>query len=188
LADKLADGAAPVPVRETTLGLPVALSVIVNEPEREPTAVGVNVTYSEQLLLAARFAPQVLVCAKSPVITMELIVRLALPVLERVTDCAELAVFISWPLNVSELADNPGVGAAPVPLRDTTLGLPAALSVIVKVPVLGPVAVGVKVTLTVQLLLAARVVPQLLLCAKLPLMETELMLRLALPVLESVTL
>src|SRR6266852_8238343 len=55
--------------------------------------------------------------------------------------------------------------AAPVPLEVSMCGLPGALSVIVTVPVRVPVAVGVKVTLIVQLALAAKEVPQVLLCA-----------------------
>jgi hypothetical protein len=61
------------------------------------------------------------------------------------------------------------------------------LSVIVRVPVCGPVAVGVKTTLTVQELLAATLFPQVFVSEKAPLiakLETE---RGGLPVLESVT-
>ena len=39
----------------------------------------------------------------------------------------------------------------PLPVKFSVCGLPAALSVMVKLPVLTPVAVGVKITLTVQL-------------------------------------
>jgi hypothetical protein len=45
------------------------------------------------------------------------------------------------------------------PKRATVCGLPGALSVIVRVPVCGPEAVGVKVTCTVQLLEAAMEAP-----------------------------
>ena len=43
-----------------------------------------------------------------------------------------------------------GTGATPVPLRVTVWGLPEALSVMVTVPVRVPAAVGVNVTLMVQ--------------------------------------
>ena len=56
---------------------------------------------------------------------------------------------------------------APVPLSDTACGLAAALSVNVIEPVGVPAAVGVKVTEMVQLALAARLVPQVLVSAKL---------------------
>ena len=47
-------------------GLLLALSVTVNMALRVPIAVGVNVTSIEQLAPAARLAPQLFVCAKSP--------------------------------------------------------------------------------------------------------------------------
>src|SRR2546423_549832 len=62
----------------------------------------------------------------------------------------------------------------PVPESDTVCGLLASESVSVSVPVRVPPAVGVKVTLTVQLAPAARLLPQLLLCEKSPLVAMEL--------------
>ena len=56
-------GAAPVPVRATVWGLPVALSVTVIVPGWLPVAVGVKVTVMEQLAAAATEVPQVLVWA-----------------------------------------------------------------------------------------------------------------------------
>src|SRR5260221_6529155 len=61
----------------------------------------------------------------------------------------------------------------PVPDSETVAGLPGALLAMLSVPVREPVAVGVKVTLTVQDAPAARVVPQLLVCAKSPVAENE---------------
>ena len=63
-----------------------------------------------------------------------------------------------------------------------------ALSVIVMEPLRAPVVVGVKVTLRVQLALAARLAPQVLVWEKSPLTVMLVMLRVALPVLLSVTL
>ena len=57
-------------------------------------------------------------------------------------------------------------GAVPVPLRLTLWGLPVALSARVMAAVRVPLAVGVKVTLIVQLTPAATLEPQLLVCAK----------------------
>src|SRR5271169_2006995 len=54
------------------------------------------------------------------------------------------------------------MGAPPVPARATTWGLVAALSLKVRVPVVGPSATGVNVTLTVQLAPAAMPLPQVL--------------------------
>jgi hypothetical protein len=52
--------------------------------------------------------------------------------------------------------------ATPVPVRLTVWVAGLALSVMVREPLLEPLAVGVKVTLRVQLALAARLAPQLL--------------------------
>ena len=53
-------------------------------------------------------------------------------------------------------------GAVPVPVRLTDWVAGLALSVIVTAPVRVPAAVGLKVTLRVQLALAARLAPQVL--------------------------
>src|SRR5205807_10115469 len=78
-------------------------------------------------------------------------------------------------------------GAAPVPVRLTDCGLPAALSVMVIAPVRVPVAVGVKVTLMAQLAPAATDVPQVLVCMKSPLATMLVTLSATVPVLVSVT-
>ena len=59
--------------------------MMVKAPFREPLAVGVKVTLRVQLALAATLAPQVLVCEKSPLAVMLVMLRVALPVLLRVT-------------------------------------------------------------------------------------------------------
>ncbi len=180
----------PVPVRLTDCGLPEALSVMLRVPVRVPDAVGVNVRLMVQLAPAATELPQVLVWAKSPL--AETLVRFseALPVLESVTDCAALVVPTGWLANVSEEAERLTTGAeaaAPVPVKLTDCGLPEALSVMLRVPVRVPDAVGVNVTLMVQLAPAATELPQVLVWAKSPLAETLVRFSEALPVLESVT-
>ena len=78
----------------------------------------------------------------------------------------------------------------PTPLRETACWLPFTpllLSVMVRVPVSGPVAVGVKVTLIVQEPLAATLPPQLLVSPKFALVAMPLMVSAALPVLLRVT-
>src|SRR5260370_741630 len=75
----------------------------------------------------------------------------------------------------------------PVPVRLTDCGLPEALSVMFRVPVRVPEAVGVKVTLMLQLAPAATELPQVLVSAKSPLAEMLVRLSEALPVFESVT-
>jgi hypothetical protein len=78
--------------------------------------------------------------------------------------------------------------ATPVPVRLTVWVAGLALSVIVNVPLLEPVAVGLKVTLRVQLPPAATLEPQVLVWEKSPLAVMLVMLRAALPVFLSVTL
>jgi len=90
---KLALDAAPVPVRLTVCGLPVALSVTVIVPGRLPAAVGVKVTLMEQLAPAATEGPQVLVWAYGALAAMLVMVRAAVPELVSVTVCAALVVF-----------------------------------------------------------------------------------------------
>ena len=101
-------------------------------------------------------------------VAMLLMVRVAVPLLVSVTACAALVVPTTWlpklRLVVERVAAGPVV-VAPVPLRLTVCGLPAALSVIERVPERVPVAVGVKVTLMVQLAAAATEAPQVLVWA-----------------------
>ena len=60
------------------------------------------------------------------------------------------------------------VGYCPVPERATACGLVSAESVNVRVPITGPVAVGEKVTPTVQLAPAAMLAAQVLLATANP--------------------
>ena len=69
----------------------------------------------------------------------------------------------------------------PVPLRDTTCGLPAAFSVTVSVPFRVPAVFGVKVTSIVQFAPDARVELQLSVSPKLPLVAILAMFSGALP-------
>ena len=77
--------------------------------------------------------------------------------------------------------------ANPVPLSDICCGLAAALSVNEIAPVSVPVAVGVNVTEIVQLVLAARLDPQVLVSAKLPEAAMPLIERGPAPVFVKVT-
>jgi hypothetical protein len=85
VGERLTTGAVPVPVRLTVCVVGLALSVMVTTPVRVPVAVGLKVTLRVQLALAARLEPQVLVWEKSPLAVMLLMLRVALPVLLRVT-------------------------------------------------------------------------------------------------------
>ena len=100
-------------------------------------------------------------------------------------------VVTCWLPNARELGERVTAEVVPVPLRLTVCGLPAALSAIVSVALLVPVAVGVKATLTVQLPLGATAEPQPV-RAKSPLLVPDtvrlLMPRGAAPTLVTVTL
>jgi hypothetical protein len=156
-----------------------------------------NVTQTSQLNPWDNEAfPQKLFIEKSPVIVTLLTER---------EDEPTYLMFTSVVVPVAPTATEPklklvGVSAtveepeepAPVPLRAMDCGLPEALSVMVTEPVRVPAAVGVKVTLMLQLpVLAAKELPQLLLCAKLvlfaPVTPMFVMLNAALPVFMSVT-
>ena len=85
---------------------------------------------------------------------------------------------------VKEVGERLTVGAAtPVPVRLTVCVAGLALSVMVTAPVRVPAAVGLKVTLRVQLAPAATLEPQVLVWEKSPLAVMLVMLRAALPVL-----
>ena len=94
------------------------------------------------------------------------IVRVALPVLVRVTLWTGLVVPTDWFPKERLLGERLTAGAVPVPVRLTPWGLPAALSVIVTAAVRLPVAAGVNVTEIVQLAPALTLLPQVLLWAK----------------------
>ena len=83
--ERLTTGAVPVPVRLTVWVAGLALSVMVTAPVLVPVAVGLKVTLRVQLALAATLEPQVLVWEKSPLALMLVMLRVALPVLLRVT-------------------------------------------------------------------------------------------------------
>lgn len=82
--------------------------------------------------------------------------------------------------------------AVPVPVSVIDWGLPGALSAMLIDAVRPKMAAGVKVTVMVQVPLAAIAPVQLLLCAKspglVPVKEIPVMLKLALPVLVTMTL
>ena len=85
----------PAPYRLIVCPLPL-LSVMLTEAVREPIAEGVKVTRIVQPAPAATLAPQVFVCAKSPllvpVIAMLLRVTVVAPLFVSVTVCVALVV------------------------------------------------------------------------------------------------
>ena len=79
----------PAPLSATVCGLPEALSLTASVAERAPRALGVKVTLIVQLAPAATPEPQLLVSAKSPLLSpvsaMLDTLRGALPLLVTVT-------------------------------------------------------------------------------------------------------
>jgi len=108
----------PVPVTPAVWGLLLALSVTVNVALRVPTTVGVNVTSIEQLAPAARLAPQLLVCAKSPLFVpvkaMFVILSAELVPFTNATAWGALVELTVWLANVSEAGDRLAVEAGPL--------------------------------------------------------------------------
>jgi hypothetical protein len=179
---------APVPVRGTACGLPIALSVIVMAPVRVPVAVGSNFTVIVQCDPALIEVPQLFVSEKSPLGTMLVIPRAAVPVLLSLTVFDVLVVLICWLPKLRLVGEKLMVGAIPVPVRATVCGLPVALSVTVIVPPWLPVVVGVNVTLMMQLPPAATEAPQALVSAYGALATMLVTLNAAAPPLVSVML
>ena len=98
------------------------------------------------------------------------IFKAKLPEFVSVTVCGELVVPIRFLPKFRLEVDKVTIGANPVPVSPAVCGLFEALSVTVSEAVRLPVAVGVKVTLIVQLAPAARLLPQLLVWPKSPLL------------------
>ena len=85
----------------------------------------------------------------------------AVPVFCRLTLCDVLFVPTTWLVNVRLAAPSVTEGATPVPVSATVCGLPGNGSLTVMAPLRTPVAVGLKVTLTVQFAAGASVADKL---------------------------
>jgi hypothetical protein len=115
---------SPVPLSATLCGLLTALSLNETLPEAAPPAVGVKVTATVQVLLAAtglddeQVVPEAAMANGPLTADAALMVRLALPLLVRVMVCALLVLPIIWAVKVRG-ADKLTAGAVPVPLRAT---------------------------------------------------------------------
>src|SRR5580704_1857714 len=146
-----------VPERGTDSGVPTALSVIVMAAERAPIAVGEKVALIVQLPPPASVAPQVVVLPKSPlfapVIAMLVMSSVETDVFVSVVVIEELVVPTACEPNVRLVGESVTVtdAANPVPLTAIDCGLVESLSVTVRTADRAPLAVGVKVTLIVQL-------------------------------------
>jgi len=112
VADNLTS--VPTPVKLMVWGLSLALSVIVTLPVRVPMAVGVKVTAMVQLRPIRTELPQVLVSLKSPLAAILVILRVAVPVLVRVTFWPALVVCRTWAAKVRLVLDKCTFGAGRV--------------------------------------------------------------------------
>jgi hypothetical protein len=122
-------------------------------------------------------------------VVMLMMFNTAVPELVRVTLWAALAVPTSWLEKLRLDGDTVNAGAGrPVPANAIVWGLLAAPSVTVTVPYRLPTAVGLNVTLIVQLAPAPRLAPQVLLSAKSPVAVRLVIATAVLPVLVRVAL
>src|ERR1700730_5922879 len=123
-----------------------------------------------QLAPAANELPQVWVWEKSlallPVMVIPVIIKVVAPTLVRVTVLAGLVVPIVTEPDFRLVGKR--FAAVLIPPSDTCCGLPAALSVTLSAAARVPLAVGLKVTLTLQLAPAASELPQVWVCEKSP--------------------
>src|SRR6185503_10058317 len=175
----------PLPVRATASGLP-ALLAMVSVPVRPPPADGAKATPTVQLAPAARLAPQPLdwIANSALVLVMPVSVVVAVPGLLTVTVCAAL-VMPTVTVPKSRLAGADAIAGpeiVPLPERGTATSPPNE-----SVPVREPAADGRKVTPTVQLAPMARLAPQLLDWMANSALPVVMLLRLAAPVPELVT-
>src|SRR2546427_502589 len=156
---KVTAGTIPVPASDTDRGLPGASSVMVTVAVRALAAVGVNVRLRRQLAPTTTVAPFVQVVpaamAKSPGFkparAMLVMLRVAVPLLVRVTVCAGLVVLRRWSPKARLVGAMVTAGATPVTASHSVCGVLGVSSVMVTVAVRAPVAAGVKLMLIVQL-------------------------------------
>ena len=160
---------------------------------------GVKVAEIVQLALDASVLPQVVVWVKSvgfvPPRTMLAMFSVAPPVLVSVTDMEDEALAGAVLGKLMVVPESVAMGAGevwPTPVSMTVCGEPAALSATESAAVKVPVAVGVKFTEMVQNAPAATDEPHVLAVtlkrpALVPVMETELMVSAAVPLLVRVT-
>ena len=133
---------------------------MLRDPVRLLVAVGVKVILIVELAPAARL-PAGVRLAEIAAGGNSRQIDVASPVLVRVTDCAALVVFTSCAANVSAETERLATGAIPVPVNAVVGAAPAALLLTLRVPLRLLRAIGVKLTLMVQLLPAGRLTPQL---------------------------
>jgi hypothetical protein len=129
---------------------------------RFPEAVGLNLMLIVQLAAAANKLPHVCVCEKSLVLASEIVMAVIVnEVVARFVSVTVLAPLVTPMATVPKFRlVGESFAVVPVPLSETFCGLPIALSVMLSAALRVPVAVGLKVTLKVQLAPAASELPQ----------------------------
>jgi hypothetical protein len=148
--DGATEKSSPIPVSGTVCGLLMALSVMVRTPFLVPLVVGSKNTPIEQLAPGLTLLPQALRGAKSDGLALTfVIVSTVSPVFFSVTDCGRPEVPTYW-LGKVMLGGEKVIPLTPVPAKGTVCGLPGALSVTLIDAFALPNAVGVKVTLRLQ--------------------------------------
>lgn len=157
--------------------------------EREPVAVGVNVTVIVQLPPAGTLEPQLSVRLKS----LEFVPVMVMLVMPRAWFAAlfvKVTVFglLLWPTFTLPKLRLVGESrtTVPVPLREAVCGLFGALSVTVRVPDCAPALLGLNATSRLQFACGATVDGQLSVRTNPEVTVTFEMLSVALPVLVSV--
>src|SRR5438128_2702193 len=147
-----------VQASDTDCGLPGASSVMVTVAVRALAAVCVNVRLRRHppLPYTTLFRSQVVPAAMAkspgfkPARTMLVMLRVAVPLLVRVTVCTGLVVLRRWSPKARLVGAKVTAGTIPVPASDTDCGLPGASSVMVTVAVRALGAPGLKVMLMAQ--------------------------------------
>src|SRR5689334_7077609 len=91
--------------------------MLANTPDLAPRLEGLKVTLKEHDAPALRLCGQLSLSEKSPVIEMLPTARDWLPVFDKVTVCAWLAVCNTWASKVREAGDTEAIAPSPVPLR-----------------------------------------------------------------------
>jgi hypothetical protein len=146
----------------------LALSLTFIVAVRLPVAAGVNLTEIAQWDFAARLAPQVFVCAKSPgtaPVNVMLIVNAVERLLVSVTFLAVLVVPTVCAVNVKEVGETFAC-TMPVPVNVAVCGLFEAASVTLRVPVSAPTMLGVNLTVMTQWPFAGTLPAQVLVSVK----------------------
>jgi len=159
--ETLAAVVAIIPERAIVWGLPGALSVMVTVAVRVPAAVGLKATLIVHSAPAATAEPQLFDVEKSPAFEPEIAIlvrlKLAFPELARVRVCAGVPVPTPSLTNERLVGVSVAAGATPVPF---ILVRAEELLFSVRSAVRVPEALGLKMTLIVQLAPAAKLFPQ----------------------------